>query len=174
MNNNEIKIALTNLGAYNEGKLRFEWLTLPFTDDELQDSLKRIGIDGIIYEEYFISDYEAPFTIGEYDNIDDLNEKAESLAELYEDEAEIFECYIENVSDGFEEALDIVRDGEYMIFDDCRDMAEVAEQYIEETGLLHDVDVNPVRYFNYEAFGRDMAIEGDFHEFQDGYIQFFN
>lgn len=174
MNNNEIRIAITNMGAYNEGELRYEWLTLPFTDDELQDALKRIGIDGIEYEEYFISDYEAPFTVGEYDNIDDLNEKAESLAELYEDEAEIIECYIENVRDDFEEALDIVRDGEYMIFDDCRNMAEVAEHYLEETGMLHDMDDNLARYFNYEAFGRDMAIEGDFHEYQDGYIQFFN
>src|SRR5699024_1168691 len=174
MNNNKIRIALTNLGAYNEGELRHEWLTLPFTYDDLQDAMKSIGIDGIEYAEYFISDYEAPFPIGEYDNIDDLNEKAESLAELYEDEAEIIECYIENVSDDFEEALDIVRGGEYMIFDDCRNMAEVAERYVEEMGLLHDVDDNLAIYFNYEAFGRDMAIEGDFHEFQDGYILFFN
>src|SRR5699024_8948336 len=123
MNKNEIEIALSNLGAYNEGELRYEWLTLPFTDDELGDALKRIGIDGIEYEEYVISDYEAPFTIGEYDNIVDLNEKAESLAELYEDEAEIIECYIENVSDGFEEALDIVSDGDYMILYDYHNIA---------------------------------------------------
>lgn len=174
MNNNEIKIALTNLGAYNEGKLRFEWLTLPFTEDERQDALKRIGIDGIIYEEYFISDYEAPFTIGEYDNIDDLNEKVEILKEFNYNEIEVIETYLNEVNDDIDEAINVIHNGEYMLFEDCRNMAEVAERYLEETGMLHDMDDILARYFNYEAFGRDMAIDGNFHEYQDGYIEILN
>ena len=174
MNNNEIRIALTNLGAYNEGKLRFEWLTLPFTDDELQDALKRIGIDGIEYEEYFISDYEAPFTIGEYDNIDDLNEIAEILEGFNYIEMEIIETYLDEINDDIHEAINVIHNGEYMLFEGCADMSEVAERYIEEMGLLHDVDDNLARYFNYEAFGRDMAIDGNFHEYQDGYIEILN
>jgi len=174
MNNNEIKIALTNLGAYNEGELRYEWLTLPFTYDELEDALKRIGIDGIEYEEYFISDYEAPFSIGEYDNIDDLNEKAEILEGFNYIEMEIIETYLNEVNDDIDEAINVIHNGEYMLFEGCSDMSEVAERYVEETGLLHDVDDNLARYFNYEAFGRDMAIEGNFHEYQDGYIEILN
>lgn len=74
----EIKIALTNLGKYNEGTLVYEWLELPATQSEIDQVLKEIGINEE-YEEYFISDYEAPFTIGEYSSITKLNEIAEQL-----------------------------------------------------------------------------------------------
>lgn len=77
-----IRILITNLGAYNEGNLLYDWLTLPFDEEDLQNALDNIGIDGEQYEEYFISDYEAPFSIGEYDNIDRLNEVAEALQDV--------------------------------------------------------------------------------------------
>lgn len=73
-----IKIALTNLGKYNEGELVYEWLDLPYTQEELNDVMDRIGINEE-YEEYFISDYEAPFQIEEYESIRKLNKVAESL-----------------------------------------------------------------------------------------------
>lgn len=75
----EIKIALTNLGKYNEGELVYEWLELPASQYEIDQVLENIGIDNVEYEEFFISDYEAPFTIGEYANINKLNEIAEQL-----------------------------------------------------------------------------------------------
>lgn len=78
----KISVALTNLGKYNEGELVFERLELPATPAEISETLQAIGIDGVRYEEYFISDYEAPFEIGEYDNLDRLNEIAETLAAL--------------------------------------------------------------------------------------------
>lgn len=81
MTNNtiEIKLCVQNLGKYNEGELVFEWLTLPATDEEIQETLKNIGIDGVNYEEYTIADYEAPFHIGEYDSIDKWNNVAEKM-----------------------------------------------------------------------------------------------
>ena len=75
----EIKIALTNLGKYNEGELAFKWMNLPYTDEEFQETLEAIGIDGVNYEEYFISDYEAPFHIDEYENLEKLNDMADEL-----------------------------------------------------------------------------------------------
>lgn len=78
----EIRIAVTNLGAYNEGRLLFEWITLPYTDDEFKEALQKIEIDGKHYEEYFISDYEAPFQIDEYENIERLNDVAYALLDV--------------------------------------------------------------------------------------------
>lgn len=80
-NNGVIRVALTNLGKYNEGVLAFEWVTLPATTDEVQTALDAIGI-GEEYEEYFISDYEAPFHIGEYTSLDALNELAEAVSDI--------------------------------------------------------------------------------------------
>jgi len=79
----EIRIALTNLGKYNEGELTYAWLSLPATDEEIAESLKEISVaPSTEYEEHFISDYEAPFSIGEYESITKLNGIAEQLAEV--------------------------------------------------------------------------------------------
>ena len=50
---------VTNLGKYNEGELVGKWLDFPTTQTKINTVLKEIGIDGIRYEEIFITDYEA-------------------------------------------------------------------------------------------------------------------
>ena len=45
---------ITNLGKYNEGELVGETLKFPTTTEEVQALLKRIGVDGVRYEEFFI------------------------------------------------------------------------------------------------------------------------
>jgi len=74
----EINVCLQNLGKYNEGELVFEWLSLPATNEEIAETLNAIGINAQ-YEEFMIADYEAPFSIGEYDNVYKINEIAEKL-----------------------------------------------------------------------------------------------
>lgn len=51
---------ITNLGKYAEGQLVGETLKFPTTAEEVQSLLKRIGVDGIRYEEIFISQ-QRPF-----------------------------------------------------------------------------------------------------------------
>ena len=65
------RIAITNLGKYNEGILSFKWLELPCTKEELHETLQAIGVDGKEYEEFFISDFETEISglrIGKYEN----------------------------------------------------------------------------------------------------------
>lgn len=50
---------VTNLGKYTEGELVGKWLDFPTTQKEINKVLHEIGIDGIRYEEIFITDYEA-------------------------------------------------------------------------------------------------------------------
>ena len=68
---------VTNLGKYNEGELVGEYLKFPTTPEEVQALLKRIGIDGVRYEEIFITDFDGDVLglydhLGEYENIDEL------------------------------------------------------------------------------------------------------
>lgn len=49
---------MTNLGKYNEGVLAYERVTFPTDAETVQAALKKIGIDGIRYEEIFIADYD--------------------------------------------------------------------------------------------------------------------
>ena len=161
------RVFITNLGKYNEGELVGKWLDLPCED--IESELASIGVsdepdeNGNYYEEYFITDFENDYNykVGEYDSLDELNEIAEELENLDDYDREVVNTFIENGSD-IEEALDGLRDGDYMVFSNCSDMTDVAYQYIEETGLLNDIPEGLRNYFDYEAYGRDMSFEGTF------------
>ena len=67
-----IRIYVASLAKYNSGRLVGRWIDLPADDlwEQVEDML-----DGD--EEWAIHDYEAPFSISEYENLDELNEAAE-------------------------------------------------------------------------------------------------
>lgn len=163
-----LSVYLTNLGKYNEGYLIGEWLNLPATDDEIEELMERIGIDGEEYEEFFITDYESDYGIkcGEYDNLDDLNALAENLSELEDYQLDIIEALMTEGGYDVEQALEKLDD--VRIWAGCYNMAEVAEQYAEKTGLLDSIPDDLQDYFDYEAYGRDMEIEGQFIFTNDG------
>ena len=77
-----IKVFVSNLAKYNGGELNGQWTTLP-VDDVNRDILDKIDFVGDsehgYRDEWFISDFEAPFKIDEYDNLYALNELAEAL-----------------------------------------------------------------------------------------------
>lgn len=155
-----LAIFLTNLGKYNEGELIGEWVNLPVSDEEMEEVKAKIGINEV-YEEWFITDFKSDYglTACEYDDIDELNEQAAQLAELEEQELELVSVLLE---EGYtlENALDKYED--VQVFWNCNNEADVAYEYIEETGMLRDVPDSLRNYFDYEAFGRDLSFDGQF------------
>ena len=128
-----------------------------------------------LYEEAFISDYETDInglSISEYASIDDLNELAEELENFDECELEAFGAMLD-FGYATDEALQKVQDNEYRLYDGCYSMAEVAEMYADETGLLESVPDDLRMYFDFEAYGRDMDINGKFIETDSGYIEIY-
>lgn len=157
-----MNIYLTNLGKYNEGELIGEWVELPVSQEELQKVFERIGINEE-YEEYFITDYECDFyEVGEYESLDTLNEIAERIEELGEEESEAVKVLMSELGYTLNEAIDKVNSGDYRIYSDCDDMTDIAYQVVEECGYLNNVPDNVARYFDYESFGRDLGIEGTY------------
>ena len=166
-----IKVFLTNLGKYNEGYLIGEWLELPATKQEIDACMERIGINEE-YEEYFITDYETNINIeiGEYSNLDELNEIAEQLEKLNKDD-DIIRAIL-SYTNNIQETIDIINRGDYIIYWDCDDMVDVAYQIVEECGYLNNVPEQVKMYFDYEAFARDLGIEGNFEALDNSrYIQ---
>lgn len=163
----ELNAFVTNLGKYNEGYLIGEWVKFPVSDDELQEIFERIGIsskpdaNGIIYEEYFITDYECELDLGfgEYTSIETLNEAAEALENLTDYEAEtvkaIMECgYEETIQDAIEHV------DNYILYQN-QELIDVAYQIIDECyPEISNSDSMLSRYFDYEAFARDLSYEG--------------
>ena len=163
-----LKIYVTNLGKYNEGFLIGKWLELPATEEEIEKTLEEIGIsdepdeNGIYYEEYFITDYETDMDgikVSEYSNIDDLNELAETIDDLDEDEKEIVNA---SMGEGYSLEDAIEKKDDVMIYYNCSNMEQVAEDYAEQVGLLNDIPESLRYYFDFEAYGRDMGFEGHF------------
>lgn len=82
----EINVFVSSLGAYNEGVLTGRWTTLP-VDNVQKEILDKI--DGSVGDEFFITDYEAPFKIYEFADIRAVNNLARAL-ENFEDIEEVY------------------------------------------------------------------------------------
>ena len=164
-----ISIFLTNLGKYNEGHLIGEWLALPASDEEISAVLERIGINEQ-YEEYFITDYESEvsgLTVGEYDNIEELNE----LAEVLEDNAETAEALIYWGYDSAEEISAHLDDVCYICTPEGFESDEYAIGWhcAKEMECL-EIPENIESYFDFESYGRDIMLDGQFYTAEDGSI----
>lgn len=163
---NKIRIYLTNLGKYNEGKLVGDWVDLP-VNDNFKSVLNKIGIsnkpdaEGNIYEEWFITDYEAPFKIGEYDNINELNEIAKKCQNFSDIDWLAFSEFIDN---GYskEESFEKVENQEYTFIEGITER-EVGENYLDIIGGIESLSREELeRNFDYEHFGRDVIINGSY------------
>ena len=161
-----MRIYLTNLGKYNEGELIGKWVELPISDEELEATLEEIGIDGERYQETFITDYETDINglkIGEYDGIEELNE----LTEVIEaNDPEAVEALIYFGYDTAEEIADYIDD---ILFFEGSDDYDIGYYYAIECGCL-DIPDNIQNYFDFEAYGRDIELEGNFYFANNGYI----
>lgn len=167
-----LKIYVTNLSKYNEGVLVGEWVSLPCED--IKEVLDKISNND--NDELFISDYETDISglkIGEYEDILQLNEIAEEIEEMREDELIAFQAYLEQYANNMEQALEEVRQGNYTIYYDCDNMEDVAYQVVNESGLLDGVPETIKGYFDYEAYGRDIDIEGTFIQVDNNIIELY-
>ena len=164
-----MRIYLTNLGKYNEGELVGEWVDLPIEKEDLQEAFKRIGIDGKQYEEYFITDYECDFyKIGEYESITTLNEIAEKIDNLDEKQEQVVKVLMSECGYDLDDAIEKAESGDYRIYSNCDNMTDVAYIVVEECEYLDNTPEFLTRYFDYEAYGRDLGIEGSFHFLDNG------
>ena len=160
-------VFITNLGKYNEGELVGKWLELPC--DNLEAELESIGVaENTMYEEYFITDYENDYDykVGEYASLERLNDLAETLEALDEYEAAHLQAYMEASGDDLEEALERY---ENSMFYKGMDLVDVAYQVVEE---CYDLPEIAQRYFDYEAFARDLGFDG-YYETEVGTIYFY-
>lgn len=164
--------ALTNLGKYNEGGLDYVWVSFPCDEDAFQEYLKQIGIgedhgDGSVYEEYFFSDWDTDYdwvdlsNLGENEDFDDVNEYAEVLESIVDDDKEEeFKAAMEYSGD-FHDAVYLVEtDSVGKISDESRSSRmdkAIGYYYVDSMGF--DAMSNVEDYFDYEAYGRDIRIE---------------
>ena len=186
---------ITNLGKYNEGELVGEWVKFPTTAEELKEVFKRIGIGqrddfGQPYEEWFITDYDCYVDglydkLGEYENLDELNYLASKLEEMSDSEYAQFQAGMEmgDHCGSLQKIINLTENLDcYEIYPDIEDYDDLGRYYIEELDAMQ-VPEHLKNYIDYEAYGRDVAMDengsftdqgyvwdtgSSFHEFYDG------
>ena len=185
MNENAIiKGYITNLGKYNEGILSYKLISFPISEEELNEALKEIGckyVDeegrehNLYYEEYFFSDWECkiPFDFGVYESIDDVNDIAERVEALKEYEQDVLKVILEEHTSDVDEALRIVEDNNYTIWNDCINMADVAQTMVEECEYFGNIPERLQCYIDYEKMGRDLELECTFLEGNGYFVEVF-
>ena len=168
---------ITNLGKYNEGRLVGETLKFPATTEEVQALLKRIGVDGVRYEEIFITSFDGDVLglydpLGEYESIDELNHLAHVLSDLDLSDIEKFEAVIDSgeYTGSVHDLINLAQNLDCYDFYPGIDSEEaLGRVYIEEMEML-DVPDNVLPYFDFEAYGRDARINEGGHFAPGGYV----
>ena len=167
---------VTNLGKYNEGHLIGEYLKFPATTEEVQALLKRIGIDGVLYEEIFITDYETDIPglydlLGEYESIDELNFLASLLDDLEEWEVEKFAAAVDfGEYNSVKDLINLTQNLDcFEFYPGIEDEEDLGRFYIEEMCTLEIPD-HLQNYIDYEAYGRDMNMDEDGRFTDGGYV----
>ena len=168
---------------------------VPHHAEEMQKVFERIGIGqkddfGQPYEEWFITDYDCYVDglydkLGEYENLDELNYLASKLDEMSQGEYEQFQAAMEigDHSGSLQEIINLTENLDcYDIYPDIHDHDDLGRYYIEELDAMQ-VPEHLRNYIDYEAYGRDVALEeggeftdlgyvrdtgSSFHEYYDG------
>lgn len=165
---------ITNLGKYNEGELVGETLKFPTSPQEVQALLKNIGIDGIRYEEFFITSFDGDVLglhehLGEYENLDELNHLARLLPELDQGELEKFEAVIDagEHTSSVANLINLVHNLDcYEFYPEIEGEEDLGRQYTEDLPIPAELK----DYFDYEAYGRDTLINEGGHFAPGGYV----
>ena len=158
-----LNLFVNTWGNYNEnGADGGQWITLPMNPEELEEVLDNIAaLMKDTDPEWFINDYEWTIEtelgdVNEMDNIQEWNERCQEADILEEWEAEEIAAAIEAYGYSFAEALERHQRGCF-IFYAGQDLEEVAEELINE---CYDLPEFALRYFDYEAFARDLSFDG--------------
>jgi len=163
-----ISVFVTNLAKYNNGELIGEWLDLPTTPKKIKQCFKRIGINNSKHEEFIFTDYKSSIEgiskyISEYSNLNELNYLAYKLEELDDDDIKIYEAAID--LNGYVQSLaDLINLTGNLDCFHClyglKDEYDLGYYWIVESGCYNlELLGKLADYFDYEAFGYDIALE---------------
>ena len=165
---------ITNLGKYSEGELVGETLKFPTSPQEVQALLKHIGVDGIRYEEFFITSFDGDVLglydyLGEYENLDELNHLACLLSELDQGELEKFEAVLHTGAhtSSVADIINLTQNLDcFEFYPDIENEEDLGRYWAEDLPIPEELK----DYFDYKAYGRDISINEGGHMAPGGYV----
>ena len=146
-----ISIYLASLARFNSSDDNGRWIELPALD--LEEQVREI----LDYdEEYIILDAECDFlAIDEYEDVFKLNQLALAISNLRSYERRVLRSILFVESDVYS-ALDILKNGRYVLYDDVGDDCDLGEYLLDSEYYTIPDDIRA--YIDTEALGRDFAM----------------
>lgn len=168
-----MRIYVACLASYNSGNLYGRWIDVEGkSSDDIQaeiDAMLRASPSPDA-EEWSIHDYDGPkgfASLGENPDLEDLVE----FVNMYEEHGDAWIAYVDAVGEHY--ATPSGFEGAYQ--GDHDSLFDYAYQFVEDTGMLQGIPEHVARYFDYEAFARDMELSGDISAISiEGKIYIFN
>lgn len=160
------RVYVGTYAKYNNGSIDGAWIDLDDHDlDSFQEAIHELHKD----------EEDPEFMYQDWEGIPDefIGECGFNLKEFFEYLEVVTTSYLDD--EVFEAGMDLgipyesIEDAYYGQFNSFEDLAY---EYVESTGLLHDVPESIKMYFDYQSFGRDLAMdfsESDGHYFMDNY-----
>jgi len=144
-----MKIYVTDLAAYNEGKLDGFWLDIEFLDEydienKIEEFLEKQSEKyGVEREEVFITDYDDMPSFGEYPDYSKIADYVRNVDQVGEEVAQAAQELEVDVEDYFG------------YFDSYYDLGY---ELAESNGILGNDQSSPlVQYFDFARYGEDEA-----------------
>ncbi len=152
---NTMRIYVACLAAYNAGTLHGRWIDLDGkSGDDIRDEVDAMlaASPAPDAEEWAIHDHEGfgPYKLSESESFDDIAE----LVEAVEEHGDAVLAYMANNCGDLSDFADAYL-GEFP------SVKDYAYDYIDQTGMLDNVNETISRYFDYDSFAHDMEVGGD-------------
>ena len=168
---------LSNLGAYAEGRPAGEWVTFPTTTEHMKEVFDRIGIDFKNYEEWHFTEFQSPIPglatkLGEHEHPDELNYLGKLLEMQFDDDREKFTAAIAlgDHASSVEELINLAQNLDcYWLYPSVHNEEDYGHYLVDE---LEEPELpeEAKKYFMYEEYGRDAAINDGGLFTEQGYI----
>lgn len=142
-----------------------KWIPIP--NEELKQEIDLIA-DG---RDWIVADLESTLLKNCFKLVN-LIELNEALLELEEynhfdtndiSNLSLLNMLLEDRHHNIDEAITIIKDGEYAIYTNVEDIGDMARRYLEETSIeyteLMESDSVLVRYIDYKSYGEEVLME---------------
>jgi antirestriction protein len=178
----ELRFYAACLASYNNGRLHGAWIDASDDVDAMQAEIAQmlrespfpnVTVEHPVSsemvpsaEEWAVHDYDGawPAGLGEYPSLDvlaawsEVIDAADDAGISFDVAKMVAEHYGEPHNGAFDETLEALSDR----YCGCHDtLTAYAESFADDTGMLAEVPDTIARYFDFEAFGRDMQLGGD-------------
>ena len=168
---------LSNLRKYTEGRPAGEWVTFPTTAGHLKEVFDRIGIDFKENGEWHFTEYQSAIPglaarLGENEHPDELNYLAKLLEMQRDGDKELFTAAVTlgDHASSVQELINLAQNLDcYWLYPSVKNEEDYGHYLVDE---LEEPEIpeEARKYFMYEEYGRDAAINDGGLFTEQGYI----